>query len=49
MASPGTNSRAGGLIHFPSRFTRAFTASFAFSASMGVARLAFFPEPDDRR
>ena len=36
MASPGTSSRAGGLIHFPSRFTRALTASFAFSASMAL-------------
>ena len=34
MASPGTSSRAGGVIHFPSRFTLALIASLAFSASM---------------
>ena len=34
MTSPGTTSLAGGLIHFPSRFTRALIASLALSASM---------------
>jgi hypothetical protein len=36
MASPGTNSRAGGVTHLPSRFTRALIANLAFSASMAL-------------
>ena len=36
MTSPGTSSRAGGVIHFPSRFTRAVIASLAFSAAMAL-------------
>ena len=36
MASPGTSSRAGGVTHFPSRFTRALIASLAFSAAMAL-------------
>jgi hypothetical protein len=36
MESPGTSSRAGGLIHLPSRLTRALIASRAFSASMAL-------------
>jgi hypothetical protein len=36
MTSPGTSSRAGGLIHFPSRFTRALIASLAFRAAMAL-------------
>ena len=36
MTSPGTKSRAAGLIHFPSRFTRALIASLALSASMAL-------------
>ena len=36
MTSPGTNSRAGGVIHFPSRLTRALIASLAFKAAMAL-------------
>ena len=36
MTSPGTSSRAGGVIHLPSRLTRALIASLAFSASMAL-------------
>ena len=36
MTSPGTSSRAAGVIHFPSRFTRALIASLAFSAAMAL-------------
>ena len=36
MTSPGTSSRAGGVIHVPSRLTRALIASLAFSASMAL-------------
>ncbi len=36
MTSPGTSSRAGGLIHWPSRNTRALIASSAFRASMAL-------------
>ena len=36
MASPGTSSRAGGVTHLPSRFTRALIANLAFSASMAL-------------
>ena len=36
MTSPGTNSRAGGLIHAPSRMTRALIASLAFRASIAL-------------
>ena len=36
MTSPGTSSRAGGLTHFPSRWTRALIASLAFSAAMAL-------------
>ena len=36
ITSPGTNSRAGGLTHFPSRFTRALIASLALRASMAL-------------
>ena len=34
MTSPGTSSRAAGVTHLPSRFTRALIASLAFSASI---------------
>ena len=36
MASPGTSSRAGGVTHFPSRFTLALIASLAFRASIAL-------------
>jgi magnesium-transporting ATPase (P-type) len=36
IESPGTSSRAGGVIHFPSRLTRAVTASLAFKAAMAL-------------
>ena len=36
MTSPGTSSRAAGVIHLPSRLTRALIASLAFSASMAL-------------
>ena len=36
MTSPGTSSRAAGVIHLPSRFTRALIASSAFRASMAL-------------
>ncbi len=36
MTSPGTSSFAGGVIHFPSRFTRDLTASLAFRASIAL-------------
>ena len=36
MRSPGTNSLASGVIHAPSRITRALTASFAFSAPIAL-------------
>ena len=36
MTSPGTSSRAAGVIHFPSRFTRALMASLAFRAAMAL-------------
>ena len=36
MTSPGTNSRAAGVIHFPSRFTLALIASVAFRAAMAL-------------
>ena len=36
MTSPGTSSRAGGSVHFPSRFTLALIASLAFSAAMAL-------------
>ncbi len=36
MTSPGTSSRAGGVIHLPSRFTLALIASLAFSAAMAL-------------
>ena len=36
MTSPGTSSRAAGVIHFPSRLTRALIASLAFSAAMAL-------------
>ena len=45
MTSPGTNSRAGGVIHFPSRFTRALIASWP-SGQRWRCRLTFFPESD---
>ena len=34
--SPGTSSRDGGVTHFPSRLTRALTASWALRASMAL-------------
>ena len=36
MTSPGTRSRAAGVIHWPSRFTRALIASLALSAAMAL-------------
>ena len=36
MTSPGTSSRAAGVIHLPSRFTLALTASLAFRAAMAL-------------
>ena len=36
MTSPGTSSRAAGLTHFPSRFTRALIASLALRAAMAL-------------
>ena len=36
MTSPGTSSFAGGVVHFPSRNTRALIASLAFRASMAL-------------
>ena len=36
MTSPGTSSLAAGVIHLPSRLTRALIASLAFSASMAL-------------
>ena len=36
MTSPGTTSRAAGVTHFPSRFTRALIASLALRAAMAL-------------
>ena len=36
MTSPGTSSRAAGVIQVPSRLTRALIARFAFKASMAL-------------
>src|SRR5579862_5358656 len=36
MTSPATNSRAGGLTHWLSRFTRVLVASLAFNAAMAL-------------
>jgi hypothetical protein len=36
ITSPGTSSRAGGVTHLPSRFTRALMASFAFRAAIAL-------------
>ena len=46
MTSPGTSSRAAGVIHLPSRITRALIAKRGLQGGDGVARLVFFPEPD---
>src|SRR5580704_11054460 len=36
MTSPGTNSRAAGVLHLPSRFTLALIASVALSAAIAL-------------
>jgi hypothetical protein len=46
MTSPGTNSRATGVIRFPSRFTQALIAGLAFRAATALPGLAFFSESD---
>ena len=46
ITSPGTSSRAGGVIHAPSRLDPGLDRQLGLQSVDRVTRLVFLPEPD---